>query len=71
MSWECPENKTAGFREAHVVEAQQKNVETETKERQRRRKITHDEESPCEAKKRGARANTENKFVQNCLQVER
>jgi hypothetical protein len=32
MSWECPENKNAGVREAHISEAQQRNVETEMKE---------------------------------------
>jgi hypothetical protein len=31
MSWECPENKNAGVREAHISEAQQRNVEMEMK----------------------------------------
>jgi hypothetical protein len=32
MSWECPERKNAGVKEAHISEAQQRNVETEMKE---------------------------------------
>jgi hypothetical protein len=31
VPWECLENKTAGFREAHIIEAQQKIVDTEVK----------------------------------------
>jgi hypothetical protein len=31
MSWECPEKKNARVGEAHIYEAQQKNVETEIK----------------------------------------
>jgi hypothetical protein len=31
MSWECPEKKNAGTGEAHISEAQRKNVETEMK----------------------------------------
>jgi hypothetical protein len=32
MSWECPETKNVGTREAHISEARQKNVETKMKE---------------------------------------
>jgi hypothetical protein len=31
MTWECPENKTTGFREANITEAQYNNVEMVTK----------------------------------------
>jgi hypothetical protein len=31
MSWECLENKNAGGGEAHISEAQKKNLETEMK----------------------------------------
>jgi len=32
MSWECPKNKNAEFREAHISEARQRNLEMEMKE---------------------------------------
>jgi hypothetical protein len=32
MSWECPERKNVGGGEAHIYEAQKKNVEKEMKE---------------------------------------
>jgi hypothetical protein len=32
MSWECPEKKNTGTGEAHISEAQKRNVETEIKE---------------------------------------
>jgi hypothetical protein len=70
MSWECPENKTAGFREAHITEAQQKIVETETKEEvvEEGRSLMM-RKSLVKPGKGGARANTKKEFVQNCLQV--
>ena len=32
MSWDCPENKSTGQRNANVVEAKEENVNTDTKE---------------------------------------
>ena len=31
MYWECPENKNAGVKEAHIFEVKQRNVETQMK----------------------------------------
>jgi hypothetical protein len=66
MSWECPERKKKeGGGEAHISEAQRRNVEAEAT---RRWEIPHDEENSLKAREGGEKTSSEEQSIQDYLQ---
>jgi len=64
MSWECTERKKEGGAEAHIFEAQMRNVEAESKKYGKSLMM----KIPLKTSERRKRTSVEKQLVQDCLQ---